>query len=482
MFRRDRGSRRADNDGVEMNGGDDHVTPPHQSNEKQSRLPLHRPEHHQKSKGLNPEGESNRRGIHPLHFIRICFRSSCTLSMIVNLLWPVVPAAIAVHFAYQYREERKWHLIIFILNYIAMVPSANLIGFAGQDLARKLPKAGGVLLETSLGSVTEIILFVTLVAQRQNLPVVRGAILGAILANLLLCLGLCFIAGGFQREEQVFHEVISEVGSGLLLVAGFGLVIPAAFASVYSNTGGDSVDPRQGTLLNPEFQHTIIRLSRATAIILIIAFVIFVYFQTTSHEGLYDEVLGADEQRDKDRHKDLAKMKLTLTECIVALVIGIACTAMIAVFLVTEIPQIIGEGRETPYVSEAFMGLILIPVVEKAAEHITAIDEAWDNQANFALTHVLGASVQTALLNTPIAVFVGWGMTNYDLDLLFPTFESVVLILAIIVVGNFLRDGKSNYLEGVLCVCVYVIIAVCAFYYPSPEQQGAAPHGSEGEH
>ena len=124
------------------------------------------------------------------------------------------------HFAFQYREERKWHLIIFILNYIAMVPSANLIGFAGQDLARKLPKAGGVLLETSLGSITEIILFVTLVAQRQNLPVVRAAILGAILANLLLCLGLCFIAGGFKREEQVFHEVVSEVGSGLLLVAG----------------------------------------------------------------------------------------------------------------------------------------------------------------------------------------------------------------------------------------------------------------------
>ena len=207
----------------------------------------------------------------------------------------------------------------------------------------------------------------------------------------------------------------------------------------------------------------------------------FVYFQTTSHEGLYDEVLGADEERDKDRHRDLAKKKLTLTECIIALIIGIACTAMIAVFLVTEIPHIIGEEREVPYVSESFMGLILIPVVEKAAEHITAIDEAWDNQANFALTHVLGASVQTALLNTPIAVFVGWGMTNYDLDLLFPTFESVVLILAIIVVGNFLRDGKSNYLEGVLCVCVYVIIAVCAFYYPSPEEQGASPHGGGGE-
>jgi calcium/proton exchanger cax len=58
-------------------------------------------------------------------------------------------------------------------------------------------------------------------------------------------------------------------------------------------------------------------------------------------------------------------------------------------------------------------GLILVPLVEKAAEHITAIDEAWDDQMNFALSHILGASIQTALLNTPLAVIVGWGLVCY---------------------------------------------------------------------
>lgn len=121
-----------------------------------------------------------------------------------------------------------------------MVPSANLIGFAGQELARKMPKVLGVLLETTLGSVVELILFMTLIAkhyQGMNNPagpegspsgespsvsitVIRAAILGSILANLLLCLGLCFIAGGIRHEEQVFHEAVSEVGSNLLLVAG----------------------------------------------------------------------------------------------------------------------------------------------------------------------------------------------------------------------------------------------------------------------
>ena len=103
------------------------------------------------------------------------------------------------------------------------------------------------------------------------------------------------------------------------------------------------------------------------------------------------------------------------------------------------------------------MGLILVPIVEKAAEHLTAMDEAWDNQMNFALSHVLGATIQTALFNAPLTIIVAWGLRK-PMDLNFELFDMVMLILAILVVGNFLRDGKSNYLEGALCVLVYMII------------------------
>ena len=100
----------------------------------------HRVNHngHKVTKGIHPDGESGRKGIHPVQFLRICFRSSCTLSKMVNVLWPFVPPAIVLHFARP--DQNLW---IFILNYIAMVPAANLIGFAGQELARKLPKVFG---------------------------------------------------------------------------------------------------------------------------------------------------------------------------------------------------------------------------------------------------------------------------------------------------------------------------------------------------
>ncbi|MDI1488955.1 MAG: hypothetical protein OHK93_008232 [Ramalina farinacea] len=408
---------------------------------------------HKVTKGIHPDGESGRKGIHPIQFLRICFRSSCTLSKMVNVLWPFVPPAIVLHFACPHQN-----LWIFILNYIAMVPAANLIGFAGQELARKLPKVFGVLLETFLGGIVEIILFMVLLHRDQNtaeadlVGVIRAAILGSILANVLLCLGFCFFVGGVRkgRDEQHFSEVISEVGSNLLLVAGFGLLVPSAF--YHSLIGGEFTE---GDIFEKQ-----LHISRITAVILLIAFLLYVFFQMRSHHSLYDDVLTMDEEKDADRDKDLAKAKLTLTEF-------------------EQIEYIV----HVRHVSDSFVGLILVPLVEKVAEHLTAVDEAWDNQMNFALAHVLGATIQTALFNGPLVVIVGWGLAK-NMDLNFETFYIVVLILGIIVIGGFLRDQKSNYLEGALCILIYMIIAIAAWYYPDPpkgassaDEAGAATGG-----
>jgi Ca2+:H+ antiporter len=90
-----------------------------------------------------------------------------------------------------------------------------------------------------------------------------------------------------------------------------------------------------------------------------------------------------------------------------------------------------------------------------------------------ALAHVMGASIQTALLNAPLTVLVGWGI-RVNMDYNFAMFDAVALVLSVLVIGSFLRDGKSNYLEGVLCVMTYTIIAICAFFFPNPLHHGGA--------
>lgn len=236
---------------------------------------------------IHHEGESGRSGINPSSFFRILFRSSSRVSQAVNILWPFVPVAIILHYLPGTHSEtlEKW---IFATAYIGMVPAANLLGFAGQELARKMPKVAGILIETALGSIVEIVLFLILIAKHKSpdegdddnsaeegnlIPVIQAAILGSILTNLLLCLGLCFFFGGIRQKTQTFHAVVSEVGSGLLLVAGFGLLIPSAF---YSALKGETRPG--GEFTEKKLQGDVLKISQATSIILMISFAMCVAF------------------------------------------------------------------------------------------------------------------------------------------------------------------------------------------------------------
>ncbi len=136
--RRDKAVAGAQTTGQDIELANSHEPKEAHTHQHKHHRPLYNHNGHKVTRGIHPDGESGRKGIHPHHFVRISARSASKLSMIVNVLWPFVPAAIAVRYA---RPED--HVLIFTLNYIAMVPSANLIGFAGQELARKLPKVFG---------------------------------------------------------------------------------------------------------------------------------------------------------------------------------------------------------------------------------------------------------------------------------------------------------------------------------------------------
>lgn len=327
------------------------------------------------------EGESGRRGFHPRHFLAVLWRSSCTASMLVNVLWPFVPIAIILQFF------PGLHLWKFATAYIAVIPSANLLGFAGQEFARKMPKVAGILIEVTFGSIIEIILFTILITKHDAdssegngdennlIPIIQAAILGSILTNLLLCLGLCFFFGGLRQATQKFHAIISEVGTGLLLVAAFGLLIPSAF---YSALKSEVVLDIPGLhVLHEKFtegklEEDVLRISQATSIALIVAFFLYTWYQASSQHSIFDEVIEMDEHRDADREADMEKPKFTMTEALLAIGISLVFVTLLLVFLVEKIEHVVESG-----VPDQFLGLILLPLVEKAAEHLTAIDEAW---------------------------------------------------------------------------------------------------------
>jgi Ca2+:H+ antiporter len=131
-----------------------------------------------------------------------------------------------------------------------------------------------------------------------------------------------------------------------------------------------------------------------------------------------------------------------------------ALVAVCAEFLVDAIPQM----TENSSVSQAFIGLIILPIVGNAAEHVTAVTVAAKNKMDLAIGVAVGSSIQIALFITPIVVILGWCMDK-SMTLYFNLFETVSLFVTAFVVNFLVLDGKSNYLEGVLLIAAYIIIA-----------------------
>ena len=121
---------------------------------------------------------------------------------------------------------------------------------------------------------------------------------------------------------------------------------------------------------------------------------------------------------------------------------------------------------------ETFIGLILLPIVGNAAEHITAIKVAMKNKMDLAIGVAVGSSIQVALLITPLVVMLGW-ILDRQMSLYFTIFETVCLFVSTFIANFLVLDGRSNYMEGALLCAVYVIVGVVAFYYPEGGEASA---------
>lgn len=157
---------------------------------------------------------------------------------------------------------------------------------------------------------------------------------------------------------------------------------------------------------------------------------------------------------------------LSRTGAIVLLLIVTGLVAVCAEFLVGSINYLVDNTS----VSEAFVGLIILPIVGNAAEHVTAVTVASKNKMDLAIGVAVGSSIQIAIFVTPVIVLLGW-ILGKDMSLYFNLFETVSLFVSAFIVNFLVLDGRSNYLEGALLIAAYVIIALAAFFYPSSAQQ-----------
>lgn len=336
----------------------------------------------------------------------------------------------------------------FILNFFAIIPLASLLSFATEELSAKLGQTLGGLLNASFGNAVELI--VSIVALKNNeIRIVQSSMLGSILSNILLVLGCCFFAGGLRYQQQAFNGTVASTMSSLMVVSTASLVIPATLYAVMKGTDANQ-------------DNNILILSHGTAVILLLLYVLYLFFQLRTHSFLFDAEGEAEEDGEQEEGRVLSPLAAGI-----ALVLITVLVAVCAEFLVDSIDSIVQKA----HISKTFIGLVLLPIVGNAAEHVTAVVVAMKNKMDLAIGVAIGSSMQIALLVTPFLVILGWIMDR-PMTLNFDIFATVVFFLSVLITSYVIADGKSNYLEGAMLLGMYTIIALAFYVYPDDTNSG----------
>ncbi|KAH8668097.1 Sodium/calcium exchanger protein-domain-containing protein [Tricladium varicosporioides] len=424
-----------------MNGGTDEHTSllgrAQNGNRKASIRDFFLNRHH--TPGMESEHKFVRYPAHAFNVTKVTLFSNY-----VNILLVFVPLGIVA-------GACGWNpTTVFILNFLAIIPLAAVLSFATEEISIKLGQTMGGLLNATFGNAVELI--VSIVALRNGeIRIVQSSMLGSILSNILLVLGCCFLAGGIHNTshgtasgiEQGFNQTVASTMSSLMAVASASLIIPATLYAALTKSQADSKD-------------NILILSHGTSIILLILYILYLVFQLRTHARLFD---AENEGENNDEESEEPKMSPWAAGGVLVLVtIGVAICAE---YLVDSIEAVV----ETMHISKTFIGLILLPIVGNAAEHVTAVVVAVKDKMDLAMGVAIGSSMQIALLVTPFLVILGW-IIDVPMTLHFETFETVVFFLSVLVVTYVIQDGKSNYLEGAMLLGLYLIIALAFLVYP----------------
>ncbi len=341
----------------------------------------------------------------------------------------------------------------FITSGIAIIPLAGLMGESTEHLARRLGPGIGGLLNATFGNAAELI--IALFALFRGLDeVVKASITGSIIGNVLLVLGASLLAGGIRYRTQTFNKTAAGIGGTMLVLAAFGMLIPAIFYSLpevvqVANEEGQS----ERLLLEHE-------LSVGVCVILTITYLLYLLFSLKTHQNLFNPRNGNDSHGDESLHGEGPGWGTRRS-------VGTLVVATSLVALMSEI--LIGAVEHTTEalgLTEVFVGVIVVAIVGNAAEHSTAILVALKNKMDLSVGIAIGSGLQIALFVTPVLVFASY-LREEPMDLLFTTLEIVAVLLGVFIARMVAEDGESNWLEGAMLLMIYAILGVTFFVLPA---------------
>ncbi len=320
---------------------------------------------------------------------------------------------------------------MFILTCISIIPLAGYLGNATESIAVYTgPKAGGFL-NATFGNATELI--ISFFSIRAGLfEVVKATLAGSVLGNILLVLGCSILAGGLKHKVLKYDAKVGRSTATMLLFAVAALTMPAVFMSNLSET-----------VIVSKYEN----FSIITSVIMLCTYVVGVIYSFKGQNDLYE---GMEEDEEAEW-----SLPISITILAVATIL-IAIESELLVASIEPMTAAVG-------ISKMFVGIILIPIVGNAAEHSTAIIMALKNKMDISIEIAVGSSLQIVLFVIPISVIMSLFIADTPMSIIFKIEEIFLFAASVFIVNHIVKAGRTDWMEGLKLISVYIIAAVGFF-------------------
>jgi Ca2+:H+ antiporter len=322
--------------------------------------------------------------------------------------------------------------LTFITCILAIVPLARIMGYSTKEISLQTNPTISGLFSATFGNAIELIIAI-FALQNGLIVVVQASIIGSIIGNILLLVGLSLFAGGLRYKNQRFNNETIAVSSTMLIIVVAGLAIP----SVYY-------------FLNPSGPHIQV-LSDAVAVVMTLIYLAGLVFSLRTHKDLFD---ASDEMKATHERPSMSKRLAALI-----LLLAVVVVAVESEFLVHGIET----AATTIGITQTFIGIVVIAIITNIAEKSTAVHFALENKLDVSIEIGLSSAIQIALFVVPILMLVSQ-LFNFGFTLVFTPFEILAVMLAVFIVNYLSADGRCNWLEGAQLISVYAIIAIAFFF------------------
>ncbi|MBS2962168.1 sodium:proton exchanger [Actinocrinis puniceicyclus] len=354
-------------------------------------------------------------------------------------------------------------VVPFVVSAVAVALLAALVGRAVDHLADRLGAGAVGVLQSALGNLPE--LFICIFALRSHLlDVVTSAIIGSILGNLLLVLGLSFFVGGRKHGVLRFSQPRARMIMALMILSVAAMLVPSLASYVHAAAASHEAG-----------------LSRITAVVLLVVFALSIPASVRREEaagrGQRREQGGratrqaagsgqsADQSADQDAAPDHAAEREEGHRWPLALAVSVlAVTGLLAAYVSDLFVSALQPAMNAMHISEAFAGLVIVAIAGNAVENAVGVKLAWQNQADHALSVILNSPLQIALVLAPVLVLLSPLVGGAAFTLVFNPMLVSTVGISTLAVAFLVSDGESDWLEGATMVGLYILIAA-AFWW-----------------